>query len=160
MSQISPISTQATVLWRVSITGVPVVIERQNIPLLGRSRGSRGKSSKKGTAGHRKATDDGDLLKELDQMDPEAKRLRLQELEKALIGGEEVHNEEKKKRRKKKLSEMEERQNRFGSMLRAVDPNDDEAMMRVFNNAQEEVDASTVFDCLSIVCVSFQVALH
>ena len=72
-------------------------------------------------------------------MDPQEKLQRLQELEKTLIGGEEIHNEERKKKRKKKLNEMQEKQEQRKHFTRAIDANDDDMMMNVFDNVQEEV---------------------
>lgn len=71
--------------------------------------------------------------------DPEGKLQRLQELEKTLIGGEEVNNEERKKKRKKKLNDMREKQEQRGRFARLVHSNDDDMMMNVFDNVQEEV---------------------
>lgn len=72
-------------------------------------------------------------------MDPEEKLQRLQELEKKFIGGEEVNNEERKKKRKKKLNEMREKQEQRKNFTRIVDSNDEDMMMKVFDNVQEEV---------------------
>jgi hypothetical protein len=72
-------------------------------------------------------------------MDSQEKLQRLKELEKKLVGGEEVNNEERKKKRKKKLNEMQEKQEQRKRFNRAVDVDDEDMMRRVFDNAQEEV---------------------
>ncbi|CAF3279197.1 unnamed protein product [Rotaria socialis] len=74
----------------------------------------------------------------MDEMDPQEKLERLQELENKLIGGEELNNEERKKKRKKKLNEMREKQEQKKRFTRAIDTNNEDMMMRVFDNAQEE----------------------
>lgn len=72
--------------------------------------------------------------------DSEEKFQRLQELEKTLIGGEEINNEERKKKRKKKLNDMREKQEQRGRFARLVNSNENEdLMMKVFDNVQEEV---------------------
>ena len=71
--------------------------------------------------------------------DPEGKLQRLQELEKTLVGGEEINNEERKKKRKKKLNDMHEKQEQRGRFARIIQSNDDDMMMKVFDNVQEEV---------------------
>ncbi|CAF1583991.1 unnamed protein product [Rotaria sp. Silwood1] len=82
---------------------------------------------------------DDNISISLNQMDSQEKLQRLQELEKKLIGGEEINNEERKKKRKKKLNEMREKQEQRKRFTRAIDTNDDDMMMRVFDNAQEEL---------------------
>ncbi|CAF1241838.1 unnamed protein product [Rotaria magnacalcarata] len=75
----------------------------------------------------------------MDEMDPQEKLERLQELENKLIGGEELNNEERKKKRKKKLNEMREKQEQKKRFTKAIDTNNEDMMMRVFDNAQEEL---------------------
>ena len=72
-------------------------------------------------------------------MNSEEKLKRLYELEHKLIGGEEINNEEQKKKRKKRLNEMREKQEQRQLLTKAIESNDDDVMMRVFDNAQEEV---------------------
>jgi hypothetical protein len=72
-------------------------------------------------------------------MNSEEKLQRLHELENKFIGGEEINNEERKKKRKKKLNEMREKQEQRKRFTRIIDTNDDEMMMKVFDNVQEEV---------------------
>lgn len=72
--------------------------------------------------------------------DTDEKFQRLQELEKTLIGGEEINNEERKKKRKKKLNDMREKQEQRSRFSRLVNSNENEdMMMKVFDNVQEEV---------------------
>ena len=73
--------------------------------------------------------------------DPQEKLQRLHELENKLIGGEEINNEERKKKRKKKLNDMREKQEQRTSFARILDTNDDDMMMKVFDNFQEEVSS-------------------
>ncbi|CAF0963143.1 unnamed protein product [Rotaria sordida] len=82
---------------------------------------------------------DDNISISIDQMDSQEKLQRLHELENKLIGGEEINNEEKKKRRKKKLNEMREKQEQRKRFTRAIDINDDDMMMKVFDNVQEEL---------------------
>jgi hypothetical protein len=77
--------------------------------------------------------------KSIDQMNSQEKLERLYELENKLIGGEEINNEERKKKRKKKLNEMREKQEQRKRFTRIIDTNDDDMMMKVFDNVQEEV---------------------
>jgi hypothetical protein len=74
-----------------------------------------------------------------EQMDPKQKLERLQELENKLVGGEEINNEERKKKRKKRLNDMREKQEQRKRFNHAINGDDDDAMMRVFDNAQEQV---------------------
>ncbi|CAF0925805.1 unnamed protein product [Rotaria sordida] len=82
---------------------------------------------------------DDNISISIDQMDSQEKLQRLHELENKLIGGEEINNEEKKKKRKKKLNEMREKQEQRKRFTRAIDINDDDMMMKVFDNVQEEL---------------------
>jgi len=75
-----------------------------------------------------------------DQLDPKQKLERLQELENKLVGGEEANNEERKKKRKKKLNDMREKLERRKHFNNAINTDDDDTMMRVFDNAQEQVN--------------------
>lgn len=75
-------------------------------------------------------------------MNPEGKLQRLLELEKTLVGGEEINNEERKKKRKKKLNDMREKQEQRGQFAQIIQSNDDDMMMKVFDNVQEEVSQS------------------
>ncbi|UJR31560.1 hypothetical protein I4U23_019047 [Adineta vaga] len=94
------------------------------------------KGKKKGRLG--KQTNDGnDRSPRL--MNSQEKLQRLHELENKLIGGEEINNEEQKKKRKKKLNEMREKQEQRKRLTKAIETNDDDVMMRVFDNAQEEL---------------------
>jgi hypothetical protein len=89
----------------------------------------------------------------------EEKLQRLHELENKLIGGEEINNEERKKKRKKKLNEMREKQEQRKRFTRAIDSNDDDMMMRVFDNVQEEVSLKDIrfeFDDIYFILASFQ----
>jgi hypothetical protein len=72
-------------------------------------------------------------------MDQRQKLERLQELENKLVGGEDVHNEERKKKRKKKLNDMREKYEKRKRFNNAMNADDDDAMMRVFDNVQDEV---------------------
>jgi Skp family chaperone for outer membrane proteins len=72
-------------------------------------------------------------------MNPEEKLKRLHELENKFIGGEEINNEERKRKRKKKLNEMREKQEQRKHFTKIIDTNDDDMMMKVFDNVQEEV---------------------
>jgi hypothetical protein len=78
-------------------------------------------------------------MKSIDQMNSEEKLQRLDELQRKLVGGEDVHNEERTKKRRKKLMEMQDKQEQRYRLANALDVNDDDMMMRVYDNAQEEV---------------------
>jgi hypothetical protein len=91
-------------------------------------------------------TDDGDNTSlPADQMDQRQKLERLQELENKLVGGEDLNNEERKKKRKKKLNDMREKQEKRKRFNHAMNGDDDDAMMRVFDNIQDEVRLSKHF---------------
>jgi hypothetical protein len=66
---------------------------------------------------------------------------RLQKLEQMMVGGELSNNEELKKRRNKKKKDAEERKRLLAESLR--NGNDDEFMLRVYDNVQEEVKYKT-----------------
>lgn len=101
------------------------------------------KSNRDKRDGQPSATDqyeyDENTVMPINDMNPEEKLKRLQELEHKLIGGEEINNEERKRKRKKKLNEMREKQEQRKRFTKAVDGNDDDMMMNVFDNVQEEV---------------------
>jgi hypothetical protein len=84
---------------------------------------------------------DDNTSKSIDQLDPQQKLQRLHELENKFIGGEELNNEERKKKRKKKLNEMREKQEQRKRFTQAIGTNDDDMMIRVFDNVQEEVSS-------------------
>lgn len=75
----------------------------------------------------------------IEQMDQQEKLERLQELEKKLVGGEDANNEEKKKKRKKKLNDMKEKQERRKRFADAINADDDDAMIKVFDDVQDKV---------------------
>ena len=97
-------------------------------------------------------------------LDPAEKLQRLKELENKLVGGEDANNEERKKKRKKKLNDMREKQEQRKQFSQVIDTNDDDAMMRVFDNAQEEVSSNAAFhphaDGISQSLVCFVLQLH
>ena len=116
----------------------------------------RAKSKKKGAPNRQKRDDtdtandpevDGDgseaTAAPADQMSEQEKIERLQQLENKLVGGEEVHNEERKKKRKKKLHDMQEKQEQRKRFTTAVDADDDDAMVRVFDDVQDKVREQT-----------------
>ena len=72
-------------------------------------------------------------------IDQKQKLERLQELENKLVGGEDAHNEERKKKRKKRLNDMREKQERRKRFNNAINADDDDAMIKVFDNIQDEV---------------------
>lgn len=74
-----------------------------------------------------------------DQLSQQEKLERLQQLQNKLIGGEEANNEERKKKRKKKLNDMQEKLEQRKRYAEVVGSNDDEAMIRVFDNVQDKV---------------------
>ncbi|CAF1331130.1 unnamed protein product [Adineta ricciae] len=94
------------------------------------------KEKKKGRSG-KQSSDENDRTPRA--MNSEEKLKRLYELEHKLIGGEEINNEEQKKKRKKRLNEMREKQEQRKLLTKAIESNDDDVMMRVFDNAQEEL---------------------
>jgi hypothetical protein len=112
-----------------------------NHGLTAQSKGKRkGKSKKSSTDGKQLASDheeDSDRLSR--SMNSQEKLQRLRELQNKLIGGEEINNEEQKKKRRKRLNEMHEKQEQRTRLTQAIAGNDDDVMMRVFDNAQEEV---------------------
>ncbi|CAF4599340.1 unnamed protein product, partial [Rotaria sp. Silwood2] len=75
----------------------------------------------------------------VDDMEQQQKIERLQELEHKLIGGEEANNEERKKKRKKKLNEMREKLEQRKRLSKAINADDDDTLLKVFDNAQEEL---------------------
>lgn len=78
--------------------------------------------------------------KDLSSMDSEEKLQLLHELENKFVGGEDSNNEERKKKRKKKLIDMREKQEQRKKFSKHIDANDEDMMMRVFDNVQEEVN--------------------
>ncbi|CAF0982889.1 unnamed protein product [Adineta steineri] len=110
----------------------------------------RSKTKKKGGSILKQRRDDGTVINNADidgddtsvppnQMNENEKLERLHELENKLVGGEEVNNEERKKKRKKKLNEMREKQEERKKFGKIINDGDDDTMMRVFDNAQEEL---------------------
>ena len=106
-----------------------------------------------------------DLLKsqyhdELDALDTDDRRQRpkkeferLQELENAFVGGEAANNEE----RKKKLNDMRSKQKQRKRVANAIRADDDDAMMRVFDNIQDQVGQYAYLsrlDLLFFSCIS------
>lgn len=85
----------------------------------------------------------------VEQLTEEQKLQRLQELERKLVGGEAANNDEKKKKRKKKLNEMKEKQEQRKRLTDAIDMNDDDAMIRVFDDVQDKVRSFTKFSRFS-----------
>jgi len=76
-------------------------------------------------------------------LDQKQKLERLQELENKLVGGEEANNEERRKKRKKKLNEMREKQEQRKRFNNAIHADDDDTLLKVFDNAQEQVNIYT-----------------
>ena len=103
---------------------------------------ARGKGKKKNGVNKRKP--DGQYENGDGALDPAEKLQRLKELENKLVGGEDANNEERKKKRKKKLNDMRERQEQRTQFSQVIDTNDEDAMMRVFDNAQEEVSSTGI----------------
>ncbi len=108
-----------------------------------KKKGRSNKQTRDGQISVNEQYEDDDRL--LRSMDPQEKLQRLHELENKLVGGEEINNEESKKKRKKKLNEMREKQEQRKRLTKFIDTNDDDVMMRVFDNAQEEVRLNFVF---------------
>jgi hypothetical protein len=73
-----------------------------------------------------------------DMNDPQQRLLKLEQM---VVGGELSNNEELKKKRIKKKKEAEERKRLLAESLR--NGNDDEFMLRVYDNVQEEVKYKT-----------------
>lgn len=73
-----------------------------------------------------------------DQLTIEEKLERLNQLEKKLVGGEQINNEETKKKRKKKLNEMKERQEKKRREFSEL-ANDEDVLFKVFDHTQEQV---------------------
>ena len=73
-----------------------------------------------------------------DISDPEQRLLKLEQM---VVGGELSNNEELKKKRNRKKKEAEERKKMLAESLR--NGNDDEFMLRVYDNVQEEVKYKT-----------------
>ncbi|CAF3684652.1 unnamed protein product [Rotaria sp. Silwood1] len=87
---------------------------------------------------------DGDITSgPIDDMDQQQKLERLNELEHKLVGGEEANNEERKKKRKKKLNEMREKLEQRKRLSKAINADDDDTLLRVFDNAQEQLHFTT-----------------
>ncbi len=74
-----------------------------------------------------------------DPLDQKQKIERLQELENKFVGGEEANNEERKKKRKKKLNDMKEKNEQRKRFNRANKGDDDDTLMKVFDDAQDQV---------------------
>lgn len=118
-------------------SGPPVAAERAG---RGKKKGGANKQKRDGEM----ATDEGDVNGEnvpngVDSSDQKRKLERLQELENKLVGGEEANNEERKKKRKKKLNEMREKQEQRKRFNHALSADDDDTLLKVFDNAQEQV---------------------
>jgi len=82
--------------------------------------------------------------KDPSSMNSEEKLQLLHELENKFIGGEDSNNEERKKKRKKKLIDMREKQEQRKNFSKHIEANDEDMMMRVFDNVQEEVNHFTL----------------
>lgn len=75
-------------------------------------------------------------------MDESEKLERLHELENKFIGGEEADNDTRKRKREEKLKKMKEKREQRKKFGNAMNGDDDDTMMKVFDNAQEEVSYS------------------
>lgn len=131
-------------------------------------RVSTGRGKRKGGANRSKrdgepSNGDGDTNGEnapaagVDSINDQKRKLeRLQELENKLVGGEEANNEERKKKRKKKLNEMKEKHEQRKQFNQALTADDDDTLLKVFDNAQEQVRSRpvlsrSIFSCFYVV---------
>ena len=87
-----------------------------------------------------------------DPVDQKQKLERLMELENKLVGGEEANNEERKKKRKKKINEMKEKHEQRKRFNNAINADDDDTLLKVFDNAQEQVNQLIEIDS-SLGCI-------
>jgi hypothetical protein len=96
---------------------------------------------------------DEHLTNVLNEMTDEQKLARVQELEKKLVGGEELNNNEKRMNRRRKLKEMNERRISVTAIMNV----DDDAMIRVVDDVQDKVNSrqrrtvSIEYTCISLV---------
>ncbi|CAF1072642.1 unnamed protein product [Adineta ricciae] len=102
----------------------------------------RSKSKKKGGILKQRPNvdaNDDDTSAPSNPMDESEKIERLHELENKFIGGEDADNDARKRKREEKLKKMKEKREQRKKFGSAMNADDDDAMMKVFDNAQEEL---------------------